>query len=497
MKKMGKMKFLLVASLLISIVFITTYAPSTKAAEYKLAWTTKASMPTPRAQAATVVGDDGKIYVMGGYNATRILNTTEVYDPSTNTWQTKAEMLTAVRCAAATKGPDGLIYVMSGLDGATYSAAVQAYNTTSDAWTSKSSIPYPVLFAAAVTDDNGKIYVIGGTETAGDTDRVQIYNTATDAWTSGIPLPAPRTQLGAVKDRDGFLYTLGGQTWPTTVALDAVEAYYPGSATWSTRPSMIEGMNEFGAVLGADDSIYVVGGGKQYLNNNPPFFGTVMVYSILTNSWGFDASMPTPRKELGAVSIGDSIYAIGGCNGTYLGVVEEAKIKMPNQTPSAYIDSVTPNPVTINESIMFVGHGIDPDGSIVGYRWRSSINGTLNTAAAFSITTLTNGTHSICFSVQDNSGVWSPEVTATVTVNGLLADDPLYQKLLDLNAAIGNLQNQNANLNSTASDLTNKVDMLAMELLGTSALIIILIVALIAVVFMNKRKSPPATPPAT
>jgi hypothetical protein len=170
---------------------------------------------------------------------------------------------------------------------------------------------------------------------------------------------------------------------------------------------------------------------------------------------------------------------------------------MPNQTPSAYIDSVTPNPVTINESIMFVGHGIDPDGSIVGYRWRSSINGTLNTAAAFSITTLTNGTHSICFSVQDNSGVWSPEVTATVTVNGLLADDPLYQKLLDLNAAIGNLQNQNANLNSTASDLTNKVDMLAMELLGTSALIIILIVALIAVVFMNKRKPPPATPPAT
>jgi hypothetical protein len=68
---------------------------------------------------------------------------------------------------------------------------------------------------------------------------------------------------------------------------------------------------------------------------------------------------------------------------------------------------------------------------------------------------------------------------------------------LDLNAAIGNLQNQNANLNSTASDLTNKVDMLAMELLGTSALIIILIVALIAVVFMNKRKPPPATPPAT
>jgi hypothetical protein len=163
----------------------------------------------------------------------------------------------------------------------------------------------------------------------------------------------------------------------------------------------------------------------------------------------------------------------------------------------AYIDSITPNPVTVNDSIMLVGHGTDPDGSIVGYNWRSSINGTIGSAATSNVTTLSSGTHTIYFSVQDNSGAWSPEVTATVTVNGLLADDPLYQKMLDLNAAIGNLQDQNANLNSTASDLTNKVNMLTMELLGTSALTIILIVALIAVVFMNKRKPLPATPPAT
>ncbi len=495
---MGKMKFLLVASLLISIVFITAYTPSTKAAEYRLTWATMASMPTPRAQAATVAGNNGKIYVIGGYNATKVLNTTEAYDPSTNTWQAKAKMLTAMRCAAATKGPDGLIYVISGYDGAASSAAVQAYNTTSDTWTSKASIPYPVLFAAAVTDDKGKILVIGGTNLApsNSTNRVQVYDTATDTWTSGTPLPTSRTQIGVVKDRNGFIYALGGQTWPTTVALDVVEVYYPGSATWSARPSMIEGINEFGVALGADNNIYVVGGGKDYTNNQAPFFGTVTVYNPITNSWGFDANMPTPRKELGVVSVGDRIYAIGGCNDTYLGIVERAEIQMPNELPLAYIDSITPNPVTINEPITFVGHGTDQDGTIVGYKWRSSINGTMNTAATFNITTLSNGTHTIYFSVQDNSGAWSPEVAAAVTVNKPLADDPLYQRLLELNARIVNLQEQNANLTSTTSDLTNKVNVLTMELLGTSVITIILVIALIALVFMNKRKPPVTTIPA-
>lgn len=465
-------------------------------------WRIKTSMPTARGQAAVITGNDGLIYVMGGFaGSDPSMTTVQAYDPLSDTWMSKTALFQATRGAAVAKGFDGIIYVISGYDSGDL-PDVQAYNTTSNSWTAKAHIPVPVWLAAAATGDDGKIYVFGGEVSGGDPiNTTQVYDPATNTWANGTDMLTARKLLGAVKGSNGLIYVMGGYNGTTVVS--TVDAYNPSTHSWTTKASMHSPKLEFGLVLGPDNNIYVIGGGTEYGNNSPSFFDTVEIYDPRTDTWTIpswsESLLHTPRKELGAtLGLNGRIYAIGGANGSYLKTNEEALIVLPqNVPPTAYIDSITPNPATVNDSITFVGHGIDPDGSIVGYKWRSSINGAISAAVTFSTTTLSNGTHTICFSVQDNSGAWSPEVTATVTVNGLLADDPLYQKMLDLNAAIGNLQNQNANLNSTASDLTNKVNMLTMELLGTSALTIILIVALIAVVFMNKRKPPPATPPAT
>jgi hypothetical protein len=201
--------------------------------------------------------------------------------------------------------------------------------------------------------------------------------------------------------------------------------------------------------------------------------------------------MPTPRKELGAVAVGDRIYAIGGCNGTYLGTVEEAKLAMPNMAPTAYIDSVSPNPVTVGEQIFFVGHGTDTDGSVVAYNWRSSLNGTISTSATFNTSELVNGTHTIYLSVKDDSGAWSPEVTAVVTVNTPLTEDPLYQKTLDLDSRLSDLQQRNSNLTDEVNGLTTKLDTMAWELMAASAVAIILAVAILSVLLIRRRKPPP------
>jgi N-acetylneuraminic acid mutarotase len=55
-------------------------------------WKTAASMPTARAFFGAVLGSDGRIYVVGGYNDSGYLSTVEVYDPSTNTWSTTAPL---------------------------------------------------------------------------------------------------------------------------------------------------------------------------------------------------------------------------------------------------------------------------------------------------------------------------------------------------------------------------------------------------------------------
>ncbi|MGB5925350.1 MAG: hypothetical protein WBH01_04570 [Dehalococcoidia bacterium] len=92
----------------------------------------------------------------------------------------------------------------------------------------------------------------------------------------------------------------------------------------------------------------------------------------------------------------------------------EVKTAPPNQPPTAYIDSITPDPAEQAKDIVsFTGHGTDSDGSVVAYNWRSSIDGQLSTSSSFtkSASELSVGTHTIYFKVRDDDGVWSTEAT--------------------------------------------------------------------------------------
>jgi hypothetical protein len=86
------------------------------------------------------------------------------------------------------------------------------------------------------------------------------------------------------------------------------------------------------------------------------------------------------------------------------------------QPPTAYIDSITPQTPTPGQTITFTGHGTDPDGQVVGFKWRSSLNGNLSNLASFQTASLTPGTQTIYFSVQDNKGNWSIEVADTLAI---------------------------------------------------------------------------------
>lgn len=95
--------------------------------------------------------------------------------------------------------------------------------------------------------------------------------------------------------------------------------------------------------------------------------------------------------------------------------------KTPNQHPIAYIDSVKPTPAYLGDSVTFTGHGIDTDGAIIGYEWRSSLAGALSTVASFTTTSLPIGTHIIYFRVIDNGSLWSVEASTTITVSTKVA----------------------------------------------------------------------------
>ena len=87
--------------------------------------------------------------------------------------------------------------------------------------------------------------------------------------------------------------------------------------------------------------------------------------------------------------------------------------------PEAIIGSVTPDHALEGDEIHFVGQG-KAYNSITRYVWRSSINEELynGSSPSFSLSNLSNGSHTIYLKVLDEFGVWSEEVSVVITING-------------------------------------------------------------------------------
>lgn len=99
-----------------------------------------------------------------------------------------------------------------------------------------------------------------------------------------------------------------------------------------------------------------------------------------------------------------------------------------SRPPVATIDVIQPNPAVQGQDTVYLGgSGVDQDenGSyIVAYRWRSSIDGQLSSQEDFTVqaSALTTGVHTIFFSVQDDEGDWSPEVTQNLVIQSSQQD---------------------------------------------------------------------------
>lgn len=454
----------------------------------------KAPMPTSRGQASVIAGDDDLIYAIGGTNDTGAylpMDVVEAYSPSTDTWTTSAPLLNATRGAAVAKGVHGIIYVFGGFDGIAL-GTVQSYNTTSNTWTLKAPMPTPVWMAGATTGNDGRIYVVGGENTFGnEVNSLQIYDPETNTWTTESSMGASRSELGVIKGPDGRIYVMGG--WDGGQPQDDIYIYDPILEEWTTgmlSVSMPIPRLEFGLALGPDGKFYIIGGGTSYTNNDPPMFDRVDSYdSSVELGWEFQGLMPTARKELGAATAHNGkIYIIGGSNGTHYVETNLEMTVIPepeNQLAKAYIDSITPNPAIESETVSFVGHGLDSDGTITSYNWRSSIDGHLSSAASFTTASLNVGIHTVYFQVKDDTGAWSEEVMAIVTVNVHYTEDPIYQQSNQLNDKVDEL-------NATIDDLNRKLDLMTLELLGAGIVTLILVVVAVALVYMTRsRKSPP------
>jgi len=89
----------------------------------------------------------------------------------------------------------------------------------------------------------------------------------------------------------------------------------------------------------------------------------------------------------------------------------------PYNPPTARIISAVPAEATTSQAVAFHGSGYTWNSTVILYKWRSALDGDLSNKASFTTKTLSEGKHKIFFSIQDDTGEWSQEITTTVTIS--------------------------------------------------------------------------------
>lgn len=197
----------------------------------------------------------GKIYVVGGYNGERAVETVEEFDPSTNSWRNVAS-LSQRRCSCGCAVLDGLLYVVGGVCGPLALSEVERYDPVVDEWTRISPMQ-DGRSGCGVAELGGLIYAVGGISGNGETVcTAECFDPKTQRWQSVQNMHEARRSFGLAAI-GGLLYACGGNDGVND--LNSLEVYNPRTNRWKpSGPMRYARMYCSVAVL--DGKLYAVGG---------------------------------------------------------------------------------------------------------------------------------------------------------------------------------------------------------------------------------------------
>jgi N-acetylneuraminic acid mutarotase len=283
---------------------------------------TRAALPAANSECA-VAECGGKIYVLGGYPSSRVVQTTvQVYDPALDSWALSVPLPLALHhpVAACVGGKlyslGGQLADASGLagNGATGRTLVLDPAQSTLGWTDLAPMPTARgAGASAVIDD--RIYVAGGRDPANNA--FEVYDVGDDTWAplADVPRTFPGRNHLAATAISGKVYLAGGRysggsfSDPMT---DSLDVFDPAIGTWAQLAPMLRprgGVNGI-ALFGC----FFVWGGEGTNTGEPgDVFPDHDVYSPLTDTWTALDDLPVPVHGItGAATLGGVLYMPGG-----------------------------------------------------------------------------------------------------------------------------------------------------------------------------------------
>jgi DNA-binding CsgD family transcriptional regulator len=232
-----------------------------------------------------------------------------VPQPTPSRWS-EISALPAGRSGMAAAVYEGAIYVMAGQTKEGVTGTVVRYRPSPGGWETLAEKPTPVSDVRGVVLGE-RIFVPGGKDANGKPLNIfEAYSPRINQWNSLAPLPAALSGY-ALAAYEGRLYLFGG--WDGTAYSAAVYSYDPTANTWKTL-SPLPAPRAFAIAALVESKIYVVGGfdGQQALRDVLVYFPQRDLSG--DHPWENRAPLPEGRYGMGAASLANYIYLIGGVN---------------------------------------------------------------------------------------------------------------------------------------------------------------------------------------
>lgn len=222
-------------------------------------WREAAGKPTAVADATAAVLF-GEIYVPGG----RLTNgqptdIVEAYSPTNDAWRSVTALPQPVSGGLALS--DGsFLYLFGGWDGERYLDTTYVYDVAADSWRPLTPMAQARAFAAGSTV-TGRLYVVGGYDGQQELTLCQYLDVTTSQWADCPDMLLPRAGAGAAAVLNK-LYVIGGGLGDDS-EITFSEVYDPNSETWQVVNTPMMAGNPTWANLGVANvevRIYALGG---------------------------------------------------------------------------------------------------------------------------------------------------------------------------------------------------------------------------------------------
>jgi hypothetical protein len=292
-----------------------------------------------RAGATATLLQNGMVLVAGGSSTSSGIRADAVlYNPASNTFSTLTSHLSTSReFATATLLPNGKVLIAGGLDGPGDSPVTQTtdiFDPTTDTFIQGPTMSSAREHAAAVALSNGTVLIAGGDSGSGANalSSTDIYNPSTNTFSSGPAMNHARTQLMATTLYTGDALFAGGDSDGTSD--NTAEAYSLKNNTFSNPIAMANGGREDGtATLLPSGNVLIAGGFTVTPDSSPQSLKSTELFLAVSNVFQSPraVSMNAARDDMTAtLTPSDTVLIAGGDQATAAASLSSTELYFAN-----------------------------------------------------------------------------------------------------------------------------------------------------------------------